>query len=95
MGDAIDFIASGNMSYRGFNFLSETYDPAMAQKAYEKFDLRAGIRSSDRRWELAVVGKNITDKITASHAFGTPVTGGVTKYIQEPRTIAVQAKFNY
>ena len=46
-------------------------------------------------WELAVVGKNLTDEITAAHSFGTPVTGGLTQYLQEPRTIAVQAKFKY
>ncbi|MDE2561134.1 MAG: TonB-dependent receptor [Sphingomonadales bacterium] len=93
--NSLDFIASGSMTFRSFAYLEETYNPVMAQKAYQKFDLRAGIRTSDKRWELAVVGKNLTNKLTASQAFATPVTGGVSEFIQEPRTIAVQFKFNY
>lgn len=95
ISDAINFITSGNMSFRSFNYLEESYNPVMGQDAYQKYDLRAGIRSSDRRWEIAIIGKNLTNEITASHAFGTPVTGGITKYIQEPRTIAAQIRLQF
>lgn len=88
----LDFIAGGAMTFRASYFTEESYNPVAAQDAYQKYDLRAGIRSSDERWELAVVGKNLTNELTASHAFNTPITGGVSQYIQTPRTIAVQAR---
>lgn len=92
LSDGLDFVASGAMTFRSSYFTEESYDPAAVQDAYQKYDLRAGVRSSDERWELAVVGKNLTNELTASHAFNTPITGGISKFIQTPRTIAVQAR---
>lgn len=93
---SIDFIANGGFTYRSFAYLEESYNPAAAQDAYAKFDLRAGIRSSDRRWEIALLGKNITNEITANHAFNTPLAANIiSQFIQQPRTIAVQARFQY
>lgn len=96
LGESLDFIANGGMTYRSFAYLEESFNPAAAQKAYAKFDLRLGMRSSDKRWELALLGKNLTDKITANHAFNTPLAAGIiSQFIQQPRTIAVQARFQY
>lgn len=97
---AIDFVASGGMTFRSFVFLEDSLRPEAGQPAYQKYDLRVGVRASDRRWELALVGKNLTDEITAAHAFGTPgiaisAPGGISQYVQEPRTIAVQVKLKY
>lgn len=93
--DGWDFVGSGALTFRSFAYLEETYNPAAGQSGYGKYDLRAGVRSSDRHWEAALVGKNLGDKITASHAFNTPVSGGISKFIQEPRTVALQVKYNY
>lgn len=90
-----DFVGSGTLTFRSFAYLEETYNPAAGQPGYGKYDLRAGVRSPDKHWEVALVGKNLGDKITASHAFNTPVTGGISKFIQEPRTIALQANYSY
>ncbi len=91
----LDFIASGAMTFRSSYFTEESYNPAAVQDAYQKYDLRAGVRASDELWELALVGKNLTNELTASHAFNTPVTGGISKFIQQPRTIAVQARLKF
>ena len=89
---SLDFVAGGVMTFRSKYFLEESYDPVAVQQGYAKFDLRAGIRSSDNRWELAIIGRNITNEITAAHAFNTPITGGISQFIQPPRTIAIQAR---
>lgn len=76
--------------------LAAAGNPAAAQDSFAKFDLRLGVRASNKRWELAVVGKNLTNELTAGHAFNTPLAAGViSKFVQPPRTIAVQAKFQY
>ncbi len=93
--DGWDFIASGVWTLRSFAYLEETYNPAAGQQGFGKYDLRAGVRSTDDHWELALVGKNLGDKVTASHAFNTPVTGGISKFIQQPRTVALQVKYNF
>ena len=80
------------MTFRSKYFTEESYNPDAAQESYQKYDLRVGLRSADERWEVAVVGKNITDELTASHGFGTPITGGFSQFIQTPRTIAAQVR---
>ena len=90
--DGIDFVAGGTMTFRSRYFTEESYNPDAAQESYQKYDLRVGLRSADERWEVAVVGKNITDELTASHGFGTPITGGFSQFIQTPRTIAAQVR---
>lgn len=96
IGSAIEFVANGGLAFRSRYYLEETYNPRAIQSGYAKFDLRAGIRAADKSWELAVVGKNLTNRITASHGFATPLAAAiVSEYINPPRTIAVQAKFNF
>ena len=96
VGDDFELVGSGNMSFRSRVFLEDTYNPLAIQQANQKLDLRLGVRTADRRWEVALVGKNLT----ASHGFNTPglapsTPGGITKFILPPRTIALQAKFTY
>lgn len=96
ISSSVDFIANGGMTFRSKAFLEESYNPAAAQSGFAKFDLRMGIRDVNKRWELALVGKNLTNEITSGHAFNTPLTPDViSKFLQPPRTIAVQAKFQY
>lgn len=96
IGDSVEFNVNGGMTFRSFAYLEESYNPAAGQDGHAKFDLRAAVRSADQRWELAFLGKNLTNEITASHAFATPLAAGVvSKFIQQPRSIAVQAMFRY
>lgn len=92
----LEFIANGGATFRSKAFLEESYNPAAAQEGYAKFDLRVGLRRADKRWEIAVIGKNLSNELTAGHAFNTPLAAGiVSKYIQPPRTIAVQLRVQY
>ena len=96
LSEGLELTANAGMTFRSTAFLEESYNPSAAQKAFQKYDLRVGLRSADRRWEVAVVGKNLTNVITAAHAFNTPLAAGViSKFIQSPRTIAVQAKVSF
>lgn len=56
------------------------------QRSFIKSDISLALSSDDDRWEIALIGKNITDKLTASNcsasnfagggALGSPITGG-------------------
>jgi len=93
---SLEFNANGGMTFRSFTYLEESFNPAAGQEGRVKFDLRAAIRTPDQRWELAFLGKNLTNRITASHAFATPLAPGViSKFIEQPRSIAVQANFRF
>ena len=72
-------------------FTTAQADPLLEQPRYAKVDLRLGFGPSDQRWEIAVIGKNVTDKATASYR--NPLTGGngsAFAFPDRPRSIAVQ-----
>ena len=72
-------------------FTVATADPLLQQSGYAKYDLRVGYGPEDERWEVAVIGRNLADKATASYR--NPLTGGngsTFAYPDPPRTVAVQ-----
>lgn len=92
----IELFGNVGVTFRSFAFLEDSYNPLGGQVAHQKIDARLGVRAEGGRWELALIGKNLTNEITASHAFATPSAATiVSKYIQPPRTIAVQAKVSF
>lgn len=93
----LDFIYSD--SY----LTAPTLDPRMKQDAYVKINARIAISGNDNQWELALIGKNLTDEAIVSYANGLPVatvlTGGTgTAYYafyERPRSIALQGTYRF
>ena len=77
------------------SFLQQSFnDPQFSQSAYEKIDLRIALESEDHGWEFAVIGRNLTDKITASFRNVVPTSPGAVFALPERgRSIAIQASF--
>ena len=65
---------TADLVYSGEYLQSLTLDPAATQDAYFKLNARVALTAADRRWELAVVGRNLTDKTTVSYAGDTPLS---------------------
>ena len=82
-------------------FLSPTLDPNQTQDSYAKFNMRIALGDPGRRWEIAVLGKNLTDERTVSMGVGTPLaysTFGAysqANVVDEGRTFAVQGRFSF
>ncbi|OYX33803.1 MAG: TonB-dependent receptor [Caulobacterales bacterium 32-69-10] len=73
-----------------------TGDYRVAQPGYAKVDLRVGFGPDDGRWEVAVVGKNLTDKLTASYRQIVPgATGALGALPDAPRSIGIQGSFRH
>ena len=65
----------------------------MTQKSYTKFDAYAGIASTDDRWELTLVGRNLGDKITMHD--GYPVLGFRIGSTAPPRYLTLQRTLRF
>ncbi len=66
-------------------------DSLYIQKGYAKADLRIGFGPADGRWEIAAIGKNLTDKQTASFRSGvTASPGSVIAFAERGRSVALQ-----
>jgi iron complex outermembrane receptor protein len=86
----LTFSSSTMYSSKYVNFLAiDRPNNDNYQKGYAKVDLGLTLRSPNDRWEIAVIGKNVNDKIVAgacsaanfagSSVLGGEVTGGTTR----------------
>ncbi|MBP7340404.1 TonB-dependent receptor [Niveispirillum sp.] len=70
-------------------------DPLFYQPGNAKLDLRATIGAVDDRWEVAVIGKNVTDKVTAGYRSVMTASNAVTAATDRSRSVAVQVSTKF
>ncbi len=77
-------------------FLATDNDPATLQESYTKVNLRVAYVSS-QGWEVAFVGRNLTDKLTSPHIEDLPLrsTNSFFSLTDRPRTLALQAQYHW
>jgi iron complex outermembrane recepter protein len=68
---------TANMQYKTKLGLIAT-DPEAVQSGYQTYDANVRLRTADERWQLAFIGKNLTDKRAFRSAGAVPSTGGNT-----------------
>ena len=66
--------------------------PAFSRAPTNLFNARVAVRTEDRRWSLALFGKNLSDERYVGHAF--PVLGEPRATITPPRTFGVEVNFS-
>ncbi len=64
--------------------------PVLKQDGNTKFEMRVAIGPSDRLWELAVIGKNLTDKITGGFRNTASLPGSAYALTDPRRMVLVQ-----
>jgi outer membrane receptor protein involved in Fe transport len=70
---------TGNMQFKDETTLSAS-DPNATYPSYETYDANIRIGSPDGKWQLALIGKNLTDELAIRGAANVPGTGGNTGY---------------
>jgi outer membrane receptor protein involved in Fe transport len=80
---------------------SQNLDSRVQQDAYAKLNLRLALGDPDGRWEVALLGRNLTDEEIVTYANDTPLAfsqfGSPSYYgfVDRPRTVAVQASLRF
>jgi iron complex outermembrane receptor protein len=81
-----------------FNSDDESLDYGQ-QKGYAKVDARIELAPSAHTWHVALVGQNLTNKVTTSGSFRLPVpVTTVTRalyWVEPPRNIAIEAGLKF
>lgn len=81
-------------------------NPFTRQKSYTTFDASISLKTPDERWQLSLVGKNLTNRWYATGGTDAPNTGSGTGgttgviadqigFAQSPRTVQAQVTFRY
>ncbi len=85
-----------NVNFSDDYFLTANAEPILKQKAYTKVDVRIALGDSKDRWELAFLGKNLSNELTSN--FGGRIallSGSFFKLTERLRTLAVQARLSF
>lgn len=87
----------GSANHQSRSYFQPDLDPFDSQAAYTKFDARLAIGDQDDSWEVALIGRNLTNEVTSSQGFDTPVFGGNSHMtlVGAPRTVTVQLSLNF
>ena len=80
---------------------SSNVDPRVEQPGFTKFNGRIGIGAIDQRWEVSLVGKNLTDEALIVYAADTPLSHTIfgattfTGFVEAPRSVALQMSYRW
>ena len=93
---ALELRSNLNLSYSDEYYIAADLDPRSLQDSFVKVDLRLAISDSGGVWELAFIGRNLTDEDTSTWANDTALAqGGFYHHIDRLRSMALQARFNF
>jgi iron complex outermembrane receptor protein len=85
-----DLRINGEVNYRSQRYYQQ--EPAISPpgRSFTTFNLSAAIAAPDDRWEVRLIGRNLTNADSAAFISPTPIIGAQTYISERPRTIAVQ-----
>lgn len=86
-----------NINYSDDYFVAADLDPIYGfQKAYTTYDLRLSLGSEDGRWDVALIGKNLTDELISGNSDDQPlVPGAGFAQTDRLRSYALQATYRF
>ncbi len=100
LGNGMTLTPFAELEYRDGFFTDVDLDPRSIQDSFVKLNASITLAADDERWNIALVGRNLTDEIvqtfsgptTAVNAFGG---GGFYAFSEPGRTIALRGRFNF
>lgn len=97
VGNSLEFRSTLNVNYSDGYFTAADLDPVYAfQDKWTKVDLRLALMGASDHWELAVIGKNLTDEKTSGNNNDQPlVPGNGFASLDRPRSWAVQGTYRF
>lgn len=96
VGEAHRVRVALDLYYTSKTHVAPTLDVRQIQGAYAKLNGRIGFGREDGRWELALVGKNLTDRRIMPYGNDTPLAGSTFgafsawRYVEPGRSVAIQ-----
>ncbi|MGE4323368.1 MAG: TonB-dependent receptor [Sphingobium sp.] len=92
----LDMTLGASLYFRSKYFLQTIPEDITAQSGFAKVDLRASVGSSERGWNLAIIAKNVFNRLTATFAGHAPTAPGTTQWIADRgRSVGLQLTMNF
>lgn len=90
--ETLDLTASLDYYYSSELFLRQDYDPNGRQDAFSKWNARLAIGPRQGGWQVALIGRNLTDERTIQHAYEV-LSDFVS--LSEGRTVFLEASYDW
>jgi len=95
--------ASLDLAYMDEYLYAANLDPAAKQDAFTLVNARISLANLDDTWELALIGRNLTDETVINFGGNTPLANVLTDgkgnsyygFLNRPRNVALQASYNF
>ena len=102
VGDNLELRTTLDANFKDNHYVAGNLDERLEQSAATTWNLRMGLASVDDIWQVAFVGKNLTDEkimsyganISLSKSASTPA-GGVSTELMRPRTFALEGSYAF
>jgi UDP-galactopyranose mutase len=88
---------NANMNFSSSFFSAESNEPLLRQKAFQRWNGSIRLHQENDRWELALIGRNLTDKVIAAYTTDT-IGGSPTQFnvnTVRPREVTLQATIRF
>lgn len=97
IGDNLQIDTTFSAMLRTRYFDSDDYDPYYGvQPTYVKFDARVQLGASDGKWDVAVVGKNLTNELTVGDSLAYPLgVDRAMKWLDEGRSVSIEGTYRF
>lgn len=94
LAGSFDVQLGADINYSDDYFLTQDLDPLLVQDAYTTVNLRVALNDKDERWQLALLGTNVTDEVFILTAAGVPAQNGAF-FASSNRESVYELQFRY
>ena len=101
LSSKLNFGASLDLLYSSDYNPSQNLDPLVEQDACTKINARLSLMDAAERWEVALLGKNLTDETIVTYANDTPLASNLSgsighyAFVEQQRTVALQLTYRF
>lgn len=103
IGEGLVLNASVDLTYMDEYLYASNLDPRTEQDASTQLSARIAVSNYDGDWEVALIGRNLTDETVINFGGNTPLGGTLTggggnsyyAFVNRPMNVALQAKYNF
>lgn len=84
---------NGSIYHSSDYYIQANVSPLYRQPAFSKYDLRVAVADAADKWEVALIGRNLSDELTIQHAFLVGRYSAAS--ISTPRYVTLQATWHF
>ena len=89
----INLVGNASVHYSDEYWVRVDYAPKGKQDSFYTYDARVGLAAADDKWEVAVIGRNLSDEYTIQHAY--EIAGSEFQNLSQGRTVSLDVIYRF